>query len=96
MNGDLLARQSEGLWSGIRNPVGYDETGLAVPRGTTAWTGTNGRGGIAPRDQTCLDWTSGDPSVGSDVGVATTTGDWLDDDDDDCDELSGLYCFGPS
>jgi hypothetical protein len=93
-DGTVLALSAADLWDGINAPVQYDENGTSVGPDREVWT-ASGEAGTGSGTY-CVDWTSSAMAADGSTGDATDDGgDWLDNDDANCDESYSLYCFGP-
>lgn len=71
-------------------PLDRDETGAAVPAGTTVWTG----GGSAAGGNHCLSWTQGVVNQGTTGLVGATDSGWQAGGGNfACSAPQRLYCF---
>lgn len=96
--GALVAPSASDLWEGrLTNEVLNDERGSALPRNSTAWTGSDLGMAEPYSGMFCSDWTSADGGDSALQGNARARNyTWLYAWDVLCSEPAHLYCIGPA
>jgi hypothetical protein len=96
--GALVAPSASDLWEGrLTNAVLNDESGSAVVRNSTAWTGSDLGMAEPYSGMFCGDWTrsdGGDSALQGNARARNYT--WLYAWDVLCSEPAHLYCIGPA